>query len=97
MHRFFAWFGLPGKLVLTALISLTAIVLAVIDPTPTRIICIPAMLLSSLGDIILMNYKPITKHLPVKGFIAGCWSRRIRRGACHIFCGVPLFGQGQIF
>lgn len=95
MHRFFAWFGLPGKLVLTALISLTAVVLAVIDTTPTRIICIPAMLLSSLGDIILMNYKPITKHLPVKGFIAGA----VAFAAAHvyIFCGIPLFGQGQIF
>lgn len=95
MHRFFAWFGLPGKLVLTALISLTAIVLAVIDPTPTRIICIPAMLLSSLGDIILMNYKPITKNLPVKGFIAGA----VAFAAAHvIYFAAFLFSvKGRYF
>lgn len=71
MHRFFSWFGLPGELVLTALISLLAIALALAAPTATRLVCIPAMLLSSLGDIILMDYKPITGRLPVRGFIAG--------------------------
>ena len=71
MHRFFKWFGLPGKVVLTALMSLLAVLMAVLDPTMTRILCIPAMLVSSLGDIILMNYRPITDRLPFKGFIPG--------------------------
>ena len=71
MHKLFNWFGLPGKLILTSLISLTAVVLSIADPTLTRIVCIPAMLASSLGDIILMDYKPVTTRLPVRGFIAG--------------------------
>jgi uncharacterized membrane protein YhhN len=29
------------------------------------------MLISSLGDIVLMDFKPIVKHLPFKGFVAG--------------------------
>ena len=71
MHRFFKLFGLPGKVVLTALMSLLAVLMAVLDPTMTRILCIPAMLVSSLGDIILMNYRPITDRLPFRGFIPG--------------------------
>lgn len=71
MGRFFRWFGLPGNLVLTTLISIYGIVLACVFRTPERIICAFAMLFSSLGDIILMDYKPITKRLPFRGFTAG--------------------------
>lgn len=74
MGRFFRWFGLPGNFVLTLLISLYGIILACIFRTPSRIICAAAMLLSSLGDIILMDYKPVTNRLPFRGFTAGAAS-----------------------
>ena len=74
MGRFFRWFGLPGNFVLTLLISLYGIILACIFRTPSRIICAAAMLLSTLGDIILMDYKPVTKRLPLRGFTAGAAS-----------------------
>lgn len=74
MGRFFRWFGLPGNFVLTLLISLYGIILACVFRTPQRIICAAAMLLSSLGDILLMDYKPVTKKLPLRGFTAGAAS-----------------------
>lgn len=74
MGRLFRWFGLPGNFVLTLLISLYGIILACIFRTPQRIICAVAMLLSSLGDILLMDYKPVTKRLPLRGFTAGAAS-----------------------
>ena len=71
MNRLFKWFGLPGSLVLTTLISILAVILAFVDPSVTRLICVPAMFLSSLGDILLMDYKPLTRRLPFRGFIPG--------------------------
>ena len=73
MDRFFAWFHLPGSLVLTVIMSLTALGLAIAMPSTDRWLRAGAMLLSSLGDIILMNYTPIVKHLPkpMQGFIGG--------------------------
>ena len=55
MSGYFAWFGLPGSLVLTTLLSLFALMLAVIFGGTDRWICFAAMLLSSCGDIFLMN------------------------------------------
>lgn len=71
MNRYFAWFGLPGSLVLTVLMSIYALVLAFIDPTLSRLSCVVAMFLCSLGDILLMDYEPITRHFPKRGFIPG--------------------------
>lgn len=71
MDRFFKWFGLPGRLVLSLLMSLYAIILALIFPSLPRLFAVIAMLLSSLGDIILMDYKPITDRLPLRGFVPG--------------------------
>lgn len=55
MSRYFAWFGLPGSLVLTLLLSLFALCLAVMRGGADRWICFFAMILSSCGDIFLMN------------------------------------------
>lgn len=71
MNRFFRWFGLPGRLVLTTLISIYACALAIYSPTLPRLLAAVAMILSSLGDIILMDFKPITRSLPFRGFIPG--------------------------
>jgi len=61
----------PLHLLITAAMSAYAVILAAIFRTPDRIVCVFAMLQSSLGDIILMNYKPVTDKLPFKGFVAG--------------------------
>lgn len=71
MHIFFRWFGLPGRFVLTVLLSILSVVLALISQTAVGVLCMIAMILSSLGDIILMDYKPVVSHFPFKGFEAG--------------------------
>lgn len=71
MNRFFRWFGLPGRLVLTVLMSAFACIMAAISPSLPRLLAVIAMVLSSLGDIILMDYHPITDSLPFRGFIPG--------------------------
>lgn len=69
--RYFRWFGQPGALILTALLSIEALLLAVCFPSLPRWLCAAGMLFSSLGDIILMHYKPITDRLPFRSFEAG--------------------------
>ena len=64
-------FGLPRHLILTLAISLYSIILAVFFPSISRTLIAIAMLISSLGDIVLMDFKPIVRYLPFKGFVAG--------------------------
>ena len=64
MNRYFAWFGLPGSLVLTLLMSLYACVLAVMAGTPARWLCFAAMALSSVGDIFLMRLGGLQRWCP---------------------------------
>lgn len=56
MNRYFAWFGLPGSFVLTMLLSLTALLLAVISPKKDRWLVFAAMAFSSVGDLFLMDF-----------------------------------------
>lgn len=67
---------IPKRLIATTLLFLFSVCLAVFLPSPSRILCVAAMLLSSLGDILLMDFRPITRQLPFRGFIAGavCFS-----------------------
>ena len=58
-------------MLLTLSISLYSIILAILFPSVSRVFIAIAMLISSLGDIILMDFKPIVKYLPFKGFVAG--------------------------
>lgn len=71
MNRFFRWFGLPGRLVLTILMSLYAVSLAVLYRDIPHYIAVFAMLISSLGDVVLMDFKPLTVPLKLRGFITG--------------------------
>ena len=48
MSSYFQWFGLPGSLVLTGLLSLFALLLAVFCGGADRWICFAAMALSTL-------------------------------------------------
>ncbi len=62
MDKLFGWFGLPGGIVLTALLSAFALVRALLDPTPVHLICFAAMLFSTLGDIFLAHLKKLTER-----------------------------------
>ena len=55
MDRYFRWFGLPGAVVLSSLMSALALVLALCDSTPVRWLCFAAMALSSVGDVFLAH------------------------------------------
>ena len=88
MNRNVRLFGrvFPSHLLITACLSLYAILLAIVFRTPDRFVAVFAMLLSSLGDIILMNYRPVTDRLPVKGFVAG----GLAFGTSHIIYAASL-------
>lgn len=71
MTRLFRWFGLPGRFVITVLLSCYAVTLAALRPSPQRLVAAAAMLMSSCGDIVLMDFKPITRHFLKTGFETG--------------------------
>lgn len=66
MHRFFAIpaLDLPGKFVLTILMSLFAIILALLFPGADRFLCMAAMLISTVGDIFMMDFRSLSKYYP---------------------------------
>lgn len=78
--RYFRWFGQPGALILTGLLSLEALLFALCFPSLPRWLCAAGMLLSSLGDIILMHYRPITDRLPRCNFEAGAGAFMVAHG-----------------
>lgn len=49
MQKYFEWFGLPGSFVLSMLLSLFALVMALIFPTGDRMLCLAAMAFSTMG------------------------------------------------
>ena len=59
MDKYFRWFGLPGAVVLTSLLSAFALFRAVAAPTPMRFVCFAAMALSSVGDVFLAHLKSL--------------------------------------
>jgi hypothetical protein len=69
LSQYFAWFGLPGSFVLTCLISLLALVLALIFRTSDRFIAAGAMFICSVGDIFMMDWNGVdTKVTELTGF-----------------------------
>lgn len=54
MYRYFSWFGLSGKLVLSGLMSLLAVGLLVGFPSAQRLFVAAAMALSSCGDAAMV-------------------------------------------
>ena len=55
MNKYFKIKNIPGSLVLTLLLSLTALILYIIFPSTYRFLVFLAMAFSSVGDIILMS------------------------------------------
>lgn len=64
MNRYFACLGLPGSFVLTMLLSLTALLSALIRPSVARWLCFAAMFMSSIGDIFLMRFMGLDRTFP---------------------------------
>lgn len=66
MDRFFSIpaLKLPGTFVLTVFMSLFAVALALIFRTADRYLCMAAMIISSFGDVLLMNFRGLSKFLP---------------------------------
>lgn len=64
MNRYFTCLGLPGSFVLTILLSLTALLSAIIQPSIGRWLCFAAMILSSIGDIFLMRFMGLNRIFP---------------------------------
>lgn len=64
MHEYFACFGLPGTFVLTWLISLIAVLLAVIRRKKYAYFCAAAMVMSSCGDMFMTRFGNITEIFP---------------------------------
>lgn len=103
MNKYFAWFGLKGSLVLTTLLSASALILAAGFRTPARWLCFAAMLMSSVGDIFLMHFKAIEHRIP-NYFVVGaaffmlahvlytvCFGMRIRAaGAAYMNGGAVI-------
>jgi len=71
MDRYFCWFGLPGGVVLSGLLSLLATGLAAGFRTKDRWICMAAMLLSTVGDIFMSHHWDISHIIPVPPFFMG--------------------------
>lgn len=71
MNQYFAWFGLSGTLVLTSLLSLTAIALAVRFRTRDRLLCAAGMVFCSAGDIVLAGLFGISNLLKESYFFLG--------------------------
>ncbi len=71
MDAFFGWFGLPGTFVLTVLLSLLALTLALIFRTRDRTFAAAAMLVCSLGDLVMTNFGNIRRFLPFPGLYLG--------------------------
>lgn len=64
MNKYFACFGLPGSFVLTMLLSLTALLLALIQPgKKERWLAAAAMAVSSVGDVFMMNFRGVSRYV----------------------------------
>ena len=64
MHEYFACFGLPGTFVLTWLMSLAAVILAVIRRKNYAYLCAAAMVVSSCGDMFTTRFGRIAEIFP---------------------------------
>ena len=92
MNRYFSWFGLPGTVVLTALLSLMALIMLILFPTESRFWCLLAMLLSSMGDIVLGGFQKINKRIPFPPIYLGA----LLFGAAHLFYTFGYLKQHQV-
>ena len=64
MNEYFACFGLPGTFVLTWLISVTAVILALIRRKKYAYFCAAAMVISSCGDMFMTRFGKIPEIFP---------------------------------
>ena len=102
MDKFFRWFGLPGAVVLTALLSTTALLRALFVPSAVHWLCFAAMLCSSAGDLFLAHLKALTSRIK-NCFTIGCIWFMISH-SLYALCygmksadlGMPVFNVGAV-
>ena len=102
MDKFFRWFGLPGAVVLTALLSTTALLRALFVPSAVHWLCFAAMLCSSAGDLFLAHLKALTSRIK-NCFTIGCIWFMISH-SLYALCygmksadlGMPVFNVGTV-
>lgn len=64
MNRYFACFGLPGTFVLTMLLSLSALLLALVQPKKrSRWLVFLAMAASSVGDVFMTDFRGVSRYV----------------------------------
>lgn len=103
MIRYFQWFGLPGAVVLTLLMSALALILALCKPSLVQWFCFCAMALSSVGDIFLANIDRLKKDFP-NYFVIGAaffMAAHLMYILCFTFkihgANTPFWNTGAIF
>jgi len=96
MDSYFRWYGLPGSVVLTALLSALALILALCNPTPVRWVCFAAMALSSVGDLFLARFGGLDRIFP-NYFVIGA-GFFMAAHILYILCyGMKIHGSGALF
>jgi len=70
MDKYFRIGNIPGSFPLTIGMSALALILALVYKTPDRWLCFAAMLVSSVGDILLMDISALSKKIP-HSFVGG--------------------------
>ena len=76
----------PIKLTISLLLAAYSMVVFMIDPTTDRQYCMLAMIVSSIGDMLMMGQISLS-FLPVSGFVAGIGVF----AAAHILYGAAYF------
>jgi len=71
MYSFLSRPGFPGIFVLSCLLSLFGILLALAFRTQDRLLAMLAMIISTLGDTVLMNFRSLPQKLPFPYFYLG--------------------------
>ena len=96
MHVYFNWFGLPGTLVLTALLSLFALVRAVCSPSAVHWVCFAAMALSSVGDLFMTHLQKMGSRYP-NSFTIGAVFFMAAHLAYSLCYGMKVFNTAGAF
>ncbi|NLD87532.1 MAG: hypothetical protein GX633_04665 [Clostridiales bacterium] len=97
MDRYFTVKGLPGAFVLTCIMSFFAFLLAIIIRTPDRWLCFAAMVFSSMGDVVLMNFKGIVNGIKFPSFYIGAALFIVAHILYSVAFGTMIKSSGHTF
>ncbi len=71
MNRFFAWFGLPGEMVLAGILLVLALLTAVVFRNRERVLAAVGMAFCALGNAAVVNFMDFGRFLAVPPLLAG--------------------------